>query len=68
MAETTERTIAKAIECDGVGLHSGARVQVRLVPAEQGGRVFHTTCGRSIPARLDAVHSDARAGRTVPRT
>jgi UDP-3-O-[3-hydroxymyristoyl] N-acetylglucosamine deacetylase len=36
-----EQTIRSAVECEGVGLHSGARVQMRLLPAPAGtGIVF----------------------------
>jgi len=52
-----QRTLASAICCVGVGLHSGRRVTVTLCPAPAGtGIVFHRTdLGMSIPARFDRV-------------
>jgi UDP-3-O-[3-hydroxymyristoyl] N-acetylglucosamine deacetylase len=39
-----ERTIRKPVECSGIGLHSGAPVQLRILPAPAGtGIVFHRT-------------------------
>jgi len=39
-----EQTIRAAVECEGVGLHSGAPVHLRLVPASPGcGIVFRRT-------------------------
>ena len=31
-----ERTIRSAVECRGVGLHSGAEVRLRILPAPAG--------------------------------
>jgi len=28
-----QRTLQRAVECEGIGLHSGAKVTLRLVPA-----------------------------------
>jgi UDP-3-O-[3-hydroxymyristoyl] N-acetylglucosamine deacetylase len=33
---TTETTLAQAVSCEGVGLHSGARAHMRLLPAAAG--------------------------------
>ncbi len=39
-----EQTIRAAVECSGVGLHSGVQVQMRMVPASPGsGIVFRRT-------------------------
>ncbi|MGO8796484.1 MAG: UDP-3-O-acyl-N-acetylglucosamine deacetylase [Candidatus Sulfotelmatobacter sp.] len=39
---TQEQTVRAAVECSGVGLHSGAPVSMRIVPAPPGtGIVFH---------------------------
>ncbi len=39
-----EQTIRSAVECSGVGLHSGAQVQVRILPAPAGtGILFRRT-------------------------
>ncbi len=39
-----EQTIRSAVECEGVGLHSGARVRLRMLPAPAGtGVVFRRT-------------------------
>jgi UDP-3-O-[3-hydroxymyristoyl] N-acetylglucosamine deacetylase len=39
-----EQTIRAAVECKGVGLHSGAPVQLRILPATSGaGIVFRRT-------------------------
>jgi len=41
---TPEQTIRSAVECSGVGLHSGAPVTMRLLPAKAGtGIVFRRT-------------------------
>jgi UDP-3-O-[3-hydroxymyristoyl] N-acetylglucosamine deacetylase len=58
---TTQRTLAAAISCTGLGLHSGKRVNLRMCPAPvQHGIVFRRTdladggpC--DIPARFDHV-------------
>jgi UDP-3-O-[3-hydroxymyristoyl] N-acetylglucosamine deacetylase len=54
---TRQRTLAAAIGCVGVGLHSGKRVKLELLPAEPGaGIVFRRTdMGLDIPARFDNV-------------
>ncbi len=56
-----ERSIARPIDCVGVGLHSGTTVSVRLCPAAPGtGLLFRRTdLGIDVPARFDAV-SDTR--------
>ncbi len=56
-----QHTLREAIGCVGVGLHSGARVRLTLLPAEAGtGIVFRRTdLGVDIAARPDAV-SDTR--------
>ena len=48
-----QRTIKKAVQCSGIGLHSGERVEIRLVPApEDTGIVFiKRTKGVAIPLR-----------------
>ena len=58
---TRQRTLAAAIGCVGVGLHTGARIRLELRPAAVGtGIVFHRTdIGADIPARFDYV-SDTR--------
>ena len=41
---THEQTIRSAVECSGVGLHSGAPVSMRILPAPSGmGIVFRRT-------------------------
>lgn len=55
-----QRTLAKAVECSGTGVHSGQRVNVRLCPAsEDTGIVFIRTDlvngARTIHARWDNV-------------
>ena len=58
---TRQRTLASAIGCVGVGLHSGAKITLDLQPAPVGtGIVFRRTdLGVHIPACYDAV-SDTR--------
>ncbi len=57
LAPTIQRTLKSAIGCVGVGLHSGQRVQVQLLPAPVGtGIVFRRTdLGVDIQARFDHV-------------
>lgn len=57
MMPRRQNTLANAIGCVGVGLHSGARVTLRLVPAPIGhGLVFRRTdLETDIPARYDHV-------------
>ena len=55
-----QQTLAKAVECSGIGVHSGERVNVRLCPAaEDTGIVFLRTDlvngARTIKARWDNV-------------
>jgi UDP-3-O-[3-hydroxymyristoyl] N-acetylglucosamine deacetylase len=56
----TQKTLAKAVECCGVGVHSGEKVTLRLCPAaEDTGIVFVRTDllngARTIQARWDSV-------------
>jgi UDP-3-O-[3-hydroxymyristoyl] N-acetylglucosamine deacetylase len=57
IAPTIQRTLKASIGCVGVGLHSGRRVQLDLLPAPVGtGIVFRRTdLGVDIPARYDHV-------------
>ncbi|MFN3413491.1 MAG: UDP-3-O-acyl-N-acetylglucosamine deacetylase [Thermoanaerobaculum sp.] len=50
-----QRTLARAVETEGVGIHSGANVKIRLRPAPVGtGVVFvRTDLGVAIPARAE---------------
>ena len=55
-----QSTLAKTVECSGIGVHSGERVTMRLTPApEDTGIVFMRTDlfngARAIPARWDHV-------------
>jgi UDP-3-O-[3-hydroxymyristoyl] N-acetylglucosamine deacetylase len=54
---TIQRTLKAPIGCVGVGLHSGRRAELRLLPAPVGsGIVFRRTdLGVDIPARYDHV-------------
>jgi UDP-3-O-[3-hydroxymyristoyl] N-acetylglucosamine deacetylase len=56
-AAAPRRSLRAAIDCVGVGLHSGADVRLRLVPAAAGaGIVFRRTdLGVDVPARFDMV-------------
>jgi UDP-3-O-[3-hydroxymyristoyl] N-acetylglucosamine deacetylase len=58
---TRQRTLAAAIGCVGIGLHSGVRIQLTLQPAPAGsGIVFRRTdLGAEVAARYDNV-SDTR--------
>lgn len=56
-----QATIAREVVCEGVGLHTGSKVRVRLVPARSGGRVFRTVGNEVVPADLAHVESGARA-------
>ncbi|MDE2006589.1 MAG: UDP-3-O-acyl-N-acetylglucosamine deacetylase [Rhodospirillales bacterium] len=61
-----QHSLKTAIGCVGVGVHSGARVELGLHPAPAGhGIVFRRTdLGRDIPARYDHV-VDARLATTL---
>jgi UDP-3-O-[3-hydroxymyristoyl] N-acetylglucosamine deacetylase len=56
-AGASQRTLKAPIGCVGVGVHTGARVQLRLAPAPAGhGIVFRRTdLDLDIPARFDRV-------------
>jgi UDP-3-O-[3-hydroxymyristoyl] N-acetylglucosamine deacetylase len=56
-APTIQRTLKSSIDCVGIGLHSGRRVRLGLLPAPAGsGIVFRRTdVGIDIPARYDHV-------------
>jgi len=56
-ASTLQRTLKAPIGCVGIGVHTGRRVRLRLVPAASGhGVVFRRTdLGLDIPARFDRV-------------
>jgi UDP-3-O-[3-hydroxymyristoyl] N-acetylglucosamine deacetylase len=63
----TRKTIAKEVTCEGVALHAGTRVQVRLLPAISGkGIVFRRddVGGAEIPARYDHV-TETRLGTVI---
>lgn len=53
----SQATLKSAIDCVGVGVHSGKRIRLTLHPAPLGhGIVFHRVdLDRSIPARFDHV-------------
>ncbi len=57
MAPAIQRTLRAPIDCAGVGLHSGRRVRLAMLPAPAGtGIVFRRTdLGIEIPARFDHV-------------
>ena len=65
---TRQRTIRHPIRCAGIGLHTGRRVRMRLVPAPEGhGVVFvRTDLGEAIPARPEHV-VDTRLCTTIGR-
>src|SRR6202044_3251277 len=52
-----QRTVKAAIDCVGIGVHSGRKARLVIRPADANhGIVFHRTdLGRTIPARYDAV-------------
>jgi UDP-3-O-[3-hydroxymyristoyl] N-acetylglucosamine deacetylase len=52
-----QRTVKAAIDCVGIGVHSGRKARLAIRPADANhGIVFHRTdLGRTIPARYDAV-------------
>jgi len=49
-----EGTLARNLELSGRGLHTGRRVNVRVVPGETGGIVFRRMCGGRVLADLPA--------------
>jgi UDP-3-O-[3-hydroxymyristoyl] N-acetylglucosamine deacetylase len=57
IAPTIQRTLKSAIDCVGIGLHSGRRVRLAMLPAPVGtGIVFRRTdLGIDIPAHFDNV-------------
>ncbi len=67
--ETRQHTLARAVRCEGVGLHSGEQVQMVLHPAEENSGIlfvredvkgFHPV----VPARYDYV-SATQLGTTL---
>lgn len=56
-APTIQRTLKAPIDCVGVGLHSGRRVRLGLLPAPAGSGITfrRTDLGVDIPARYDHV-------------
>ncbi len=72
MTEERQRTIARPVTVEGRGLHTGAEVRARLLPAAPASGVTFTRIdldgGPTIPARLDEVAATARGivlGRTA---
>ena len=65
---TCQRTLKSAISCVGVGLHSGQRVNLTLLPAEAGtGIVFRRTdLNLDIPARWDMVADTSAPSSPCP--
>lgn len=69
MADIRQTTLARAVHCSGIGLHSGAAVNMTLLPApEDSGVCFIRSDlegeARRIPVRPEAV-SDTMLGTTV---
>jgi UDP-3-O-[3-hydroxymyristoyl] N-acetylglucosamine deacetylase len=62
----TQRTLKSRIPCVGIGVHSGRRISLTLLPAPAGhGIVFRRTdLGRDIPATYDRV-VDTRLCTTI---
>lgn len=55
-ADPFQGTVAKEVEFSGVGIHTGQESRLRLLPAAPDrGRVFITSQGVEIPARVDHV-------------
>lgn len=64
-----QRTLRKAVSCEGVGVHSGVLSRLVLVPAPEGtGIVFrrtdHPGAAGLVPARFDKV-TDTKLGTTI---
>lgn len=57
MTRTQRLGLKSAIGCEGIGLHCGAPVYLRLIPAEPGSGILfrRTDLGVTIPARYDHV-------------
>src|SRR6185436_5342191 len=70
---TYRRTLRQAVECNGIGLHSGRPVRLDLEPAPAGHgiRFYRDDVGIVIPAKLenlaklDHATSLSREGHTV---
>lgn len=63
-----QSTIARAVECVGIGLHSGLLSRIRLEPAPADSGIVFVRAGppgvkerMEIPARIACVHSSSRA-------
>lgn len=55
-------TLQRTVELSGVGIHTGQHAHLRLSPAPPGrGRVFLTSSGVEIPARVDFVTGSDRS-------
>lgn len=76
-ASSFQQTLASSVEQSGVGLHSGAVTQVRIVPAEAGqGRYFvrvDLPDAPLIPASVETIHqttlsTELRQGEASVRT
>jgi UDP-3-O-[3-hydroxymyristoyl] N-acetylglucosamine deacetylase len=61
MSSIHQQTIASSISCEGIGIHSGAQVKMKILPAkEDSGIVFRVKNNNSninIAATYDKVHS-----------
>jgi UDP-3-O-[3-hydroxymyristoyl] N-acetylglucosamine deacetylase len=63
----TRRTIAREVDCEGIALHAGKTVRMRLAPGDvDSGIRFRRSdlAGREIPARYNCV-SETRLGTTI---
>lgn len=58
-----QHTIAEKVSCTGVGLHSGAPVQVTLVPARAGSGIVFVRSDRAEPAEIPARPEHVRSTR-----
>jgi UDP-3-O-[3-hydroxymyristoyl] N-acetylglucosamine deacetylase len=57
LGAVSRRTLKSPIDCVGVGLHGGQKVNMRLVPAAPGAGIvfFRTDLNAALPARFDWV-------------
>jgi UDP-3-O-[3-hydroxymyristoyl] N-acetylglucosamine deacetylase len=63
-ALASQRTLRAPIGCTGVGLHSGARISLRLLPGAPGtGIVFRRTDLAGGPVEIPAAHDHVTATR-----
>lgn len=62
-----QRTLAEPVSCGGIGLHTGARVQLALQPARADSGIVFARCDRSPAAEIRVCPTSIAGSRNATR-